>query len=78
VDTNIEDNGMGVPRAMGNNASAFPGGTARLGGAGGMVLLDRQTLADQPAGTQALFRAVWRDRAEARWLEEHTAMLSGR
>jgi hypothetical protein len=78
VDTSIEDNGMGVLQAMTNAAGAFPTGTARLSGAGGMLSPDGQTLADQPAAMQALFRAVWGDRAEARWLEEHTAMLSGR
>jgi len=78
VDTTVEDNGMGVPQSMANNAAAFPSGTARLGAAGGMMAPDGQTLADQTAATQALFRAVWGARAEARWLEEHTAMLSAR
>jgi len=78
VDTSVEDNGMGVSQGMANNAAIFPGGTAKLGGAGGTAWPDGQTLADQSAETQALYRAVWGDRAAARWLEEHTAMLSGR
>jgi hypothetical protein len=78
VDTSIADNGMGVPQLMTNNATAFPAGTARLNVAGATASPDGQTLADQPAATQALFRAVWGNRAEERWLQEHTAMLSGR
>ncbi len=39
------------------------------------VARDGQSLAGQPAATQAMFTAVWGDRAAQQWAQEHNAAL---
>ncbi len=39
------------------------------------VARDGQSLAGQPAATQAMFTAVWGDRAAQHWAQEHNAAL---
>jgi copper resistance protein C len=42
------------------------------------VASDGRTLAGESAATQALFLAVWGDRAAVEWATEHTAAIGGR
>ncbi len=42
---------------------------------GSSAARDGQSLAGQPAATQAMFRAVWGDRAAQEWAQEHNAAL---
>jgi hypothetical protein len=39
------------------------------------VARDGQSLSGQSAATQAMFRAVWGDRAAQEWVQEHNAAL---
>lgn len=47
-------------------------------GQGGAVANDGQTLEDQPAETQATFRAVFGANADQEWVREHNAALAAR
>jgi hypothetical protein len=42
------------------------------------VASDGRSLAGESAATQALFQAVWGDRAATEWATEHTAQIGGR
>jgi plastocyanin/glucose/arabinose dehydrogenase len=44
--------------------------------AGSAIARDGQSLPNQSATTQAMFAAVWSDRAAQRWVQEHEAELS--
>src|SRR5438132_7882782 len=76
-----EVNGM-----IGNFVVAGPGGQASPAApvaaapapapaTGSSVARNGQSLASQPAATQATFRAVWGDRAAQEWIQEHNAAL---
>ena len=41
------------------------------------VAMDGQSLSGQSAATQAMFTAVWGDRAAQEWVQEHNASLPG-
>ncbi len=60
--------GQAAPAAV---AAAAPAAAAT----GSSVARDGQSLAGQPAATQAMFRAVWGDRAAQEWIQEHNAAL---
>jgi plastocyanin len=60
----------------GQAAAPAPSTAAAPPSASAMVAKDGQSLASQPAATQALFTAVWGDRAAQEWATEHNAALS--
>jgi plastocyanin len=66
--------------APGAPAAAAPSATAPAPAAApttsATVARDGQTLSSQSAPTQAMFTAVWADRAAAEWVQEHNAALS--
>lgn len=57
-------------------ASASPSTSAGAQSASATVARDGQTLAAQSAATQAMFTAVWGDRAVQEWAQEHNASLT--
>ena len=64
--------GMGGQAAPAAPVAAAP---AAAPATGSSVTRDGQSLAGQPAATQAMFRAVWGDRAAQEWIQEHNAAL---
>jgi len=56
-------------------AAALASTSAAAPGASATVAKDGQSLASQPAATQAMFNVVWDDRAAQQWAREHNATL---
>jgi plastocyanin len=68
--------GKFVVLAPGGQAAAAPASTAATTPSGSAtVAKDGQSLSGQPAATQAMFMAVWGDRAAQEWAQEHNAAL---
>jgi plastocyanin len=68
--------GKFVVVAPGGQAAGTPPSTAAAAtSAGATVARDGQSLAGQAAATQAMFMAVWGDRAAQEWAREHDAAL---
>jgi plastocyanin len=59
----------------GQAATAPPPTAATAPPASATVAKDGQSLAGQPAATQAMFTGVWGDRAAQQWAQEHNAAL---
>jgi len=71
-----EINGMvGSFVVVGAAGQAAPAPAAPASATGSFVARDGQSLAGQPAATQAMFKAVWGDRAAHEWAQEHNAAL---
>jgi plastocyanin len=68
-----------VVLAPGAQVGAAPPATAPAAAAAPLtsaaVARDGQSLSSQPAATQAMFTAVWGDRAGPEWVQEHNAVL---
>ena len=60
---------------VGAGGQAAPAPVAAAPATGSSVARDGQSLAGQPAATQAMFKAVWGDRAAQEWAQEHNAAL---
>ena len=71
-----EINGMvGSFVVVGSGGQAASTPAAAVSATGSAVARDGQSLAGQPAATQAMFKAVWGDRAAQEWAQEHNAAL---
>lgn len=71
-----EINGMvGSFVVLGPGGQAAPAPAAAAPTTGTTVARDGQSLAGQPAATQAMFTAVWGARAAQEWAQEHNAAL---
>ncbi len=71
-----EINGMvGSFVVVGGAGLAAPAPATAAPAMGSSVARDGQSLASQPAATQAMFKAVWGDRAAQEWAQEHNAAL---
>jgi hypothetical protein len=62
--------------AAGAPATAVPPPAPAAPTASPTVARDGQSLSSQSAATQALFSAVWGDRAALEWVQEHNAALA--
>jgi hypothetical protein len=73
----------GAPMSAGSMGSGAPmagptgsmGASSPMSTAGALVARDGRQLSTEPATTQALFMAVWGDRAAQKWATEHNAAL---
>ena len=71
-----ELNGMvGSFMVVGPGGQAAPAPATAASPIGATVARDGQSLAGQPAGTQAMFNAVWGASAAQEWAQEHNAAL---
>ncbi|HEX8967716.1 MAG TPA: cupredoxin domain-containing protein [Chloroflexota bacterium] len=61
--------------APGSQATPAPPAAASAGTSSPTVARDGQSLASQSAATQAMFTAVWGNRAAEEWVQEHNATL---
>jgi plastocyanin len=68
--------GKFVVVAPGGQPAAAPATAPAAPSASATVAKDGQSLASQSAATQAMFSAVWGDRAAQEWAREHDAAMS--